>query len=145
MRHPADSWHFALPPLAAILLLALSPGPSAAQPGEFGPNLRVNHAGDGFYQDMPQVAVCLDGSIVVVWEEWRHVSGSVYISRSTDGGATFSVERRVDPASLPGYGEPMLVQRPCLAVDGRGIVYVTWIAWVAYPCWPLASVTVRLT
>lgn len=116
--------------LVGILLVVQILSPSPAPAGVFGSNLRVNHSGDGFHQEAPQVAVCLDGSIVVVWEDWRHVSGSVYVSRSTDGGATFSVEQRVDPASLPGYGEPILVQWPDLAVDGQGIVYVTWIAWV---------------
>lgn len=116
--------------LVGILLVVQIFSLSAAPADVFGPNLRVNHSGDGFHQEAPQVAVCPDGSIVVVWEDWRHVSGSVYVSRSTDGGTTFSVEQRVDPASLPGYGEPILVQLPNLAVDGQGIVYVTWIAWM---------------
>jgi hypothetical protein len=130
LKHPAHSLRLPCGLLVGTLLVAMSPGPSSAQSRVFGPDLRVNHSGDTFHQEAPQVAVCLDGSIVVVWEDWRHTSGSVYIARSTDGGATFSVEQRVDPASLPGYGEPILVQWPGLAVDGQGIVYVTWIAWV---------------
>ncbi len=115
-------------PLAVALLL---PGATAVARGTFGSNLRVNHAGDGFYQAFPAVQSAPTGEIYVAWEEWRHLSGSVYFTRSIDHGASFEVEYRVDPAELPGYGEPLLVKWPCLAVDGAGIIYVAWMAWMA--------------
>ena len=101
--------------------------PAHAQTSPFGPNRRVNHAGDGYYQAAPEIAHGLEGNVYVSWEEWRHISGSVYFTRSLDGGQTFEEEFRVDPAALPGYGEPMLVRWPCMAVDGQGIIYVAWV------------------
>ncbi len=111
-------------------LLQLVPMPQAiAEPFAWGPNLRVNHGGDDVYHDAPQVAIGPEGVIYVVWEDWRHTTGSVYITRSTDGGLSFEVERRIDPAE-PSGGQLLLVQWPCVAVDGRGDVYVAWVSWL---------------
>jgi hypothetical protein len=112
---------------AAILV----PTSSVAQDGPppLGPNLRVNSAGDGFYQDAAQIAFGPEGNIYVAWEDWRHAEGSVYFTRSTDGGATFAPEYRVDPSDSVSSEGAVLVRFPCLAVDGTGLVYVAWISW----------------
>lgn len=122
-----------LPPLLLWLLLVLPhlalPAPGMTQTGSFGPNVRVNHGGDGFHQDGPRVAVGPEGNIYVCWEEWRHISGSVYFTRSLDGGVTFETEYRVDPDGSREDGRPILVHWPCLAVDGLGIIFVAWVSW----------------
>jgi hypothetical protein len=96
----------------------------------FGPNLRVNSSGDGFHQTDPEIVVGPEGNLYVAWEDWRHATGSVYLARSVDGGVSFEPEIRVDPASAPGYGTPLLVRWPCLGVDGHGVVYAAWVRWV---------------
>ncbi len=108
----------------AAWLLAV---PCAA--GSFGANLRVNHSGDGYHQTAPEIVYGPEGNLYVLWEDWRHGTGSVYCARSLDGGVSFAPEIRVDPASAPGYGTPMLVRWPCLGVDGQGIVYAAWVMW----------------
>jgi hypothetical protein len=112
--------------VGAAIGLALA-GPAAA--GTFGANLRVNQSGDGYHQTDPEIVRGPEGNLYVVWEDWRHSTGSVYCARSLDGGASFEPEIRIDPASLPGYGTPMLVRWPCLGVDGNGIVYAAWVMW----------------
>ncbi len=110
--------------IAGAVFLAGSPAL-----GAFGANLRVNHFGDGYHQADPEIARGPEGNLYAVWEDWRHGTGSVYCARSLDGGASFEPEIRVDPASAPGYGTPMLVRWPCLGVDGHGIVYAAWVMW----------------
>jgi hypothetical protein len=108
----------------ALLLAAATAGAQT-----FGPNLRVNHGGDGFNQNTPSVELGPEGQVYILWEDWRHPTGSATFTRSLDNGASFESERRVDPEEAPGYPPPMLVKWPCLAIDGPGIIYVVWVAW----------------
>ena len=105
----------------------------------FGPNVRVNHGGDLYQQDRPSAAFSPQGILYVVWEDWRHGTGSAYLARSFDDGLTFESEVRVDafgPESLDEGSFPerdrnlLLLQWPQVAVDGQGIVYVAFTAWM---------------
>ncbi len=116
-------------PTLVVLAVCTLLGAAPAQADTFGPNLRVNHAGEGYHQTDPEIVVGPEGTIYAVWEDWRVTTGSVHFTRSLDGGLSFEPERRVDPPQAPGYGTPMLVRWPCLAVDGNGLVYVAWVIW----------------
>lgn len=126
----------AMPLLAAAVRLLLTAaavlGPvRSAAAGSFGANVRVNLSGDGHHQTTPEIVRGPEGNLYALWEDWRHGTGSVYFARSRDGGASFEPDVRVDPATAPGYGTPVLVRWPCLGVDGRGIVYAAWVMWEA--------------
>ncbi len=124
MRH--DTWPVAM---VCTLLLAIPLVPCLAGAGALGPNTRVNSGGDGYYQGDPDVVVGPEGNVYVVWEEWRHVEGSVYLARSTDGGISFEADLRVDPGDSVAAYRSDLVRFPCVAVDGAGIVYAAWVSW----------------
>jgi len=106
--------------------VAATPAPGA--PELWGPNLRVNHGGGDVHQEDPQLVLGAEGNLYVVWEDWRHPTGSVYFTRSTDGGASFEMERRVDPEDPSARGL-LLVQWPRMAVDGNGVIFVAWVSW----------------
>ncbi len=130
--HPSSHPSSCLPCLALLLYLllqALFSGQAMAETATFGPNLRVNQGGDGFYQDRARLEVGPEGNIYVTWEDWRHTTGSIYFARSLDGGVSFEPEIRVDPSSSSTGGRPVLVRWPCLGVDGLGMIYVAWVSW----------------
>jgi hypothetical protein len=110
-------------PRARILILCLAAFPAAAPASYFGPNVRVNHFGDGYYQSHPSVPVGPDGTIYAVWEDAGDLHNAIYCARSVDGGATFEEEVRVDGA------QHFLLGWPEAAVDGLGRVFVVWVDW----------------
>jgi hypothetical protein len=60
--------------------------------------VQVNDTGVGFHEWLPEVAVGSDGNPYIFWFDWRddtHGSRShQYMSRSTDGGATWEANQR---------------------------------------------------
>ncbi len=82
-------------------------------------SIRVDDApsGDQLYSSL---AVGPDGTLYVVWHDFRNNTFDIYSARSSDGGATWSVNVRVDDA-LSGD------QRfPSLAVGPDGTLYAAW-------------------
>jgi hypothetical protein len=93
----------------------------------FSAAVRVNReaariAGDG--DNRPKIAVAGNGTVVVSYTEHlaEPFSGHVYLSRSTDGGRSFSAPLRVnsDDATISHRFES-------LAIDQAGRVHVVWI------------------
>jgi hypothetical protein len=74
------------------------------------------------FANAPKIATDGSGSIYVVWNDNRMGdSWDVYLSKSVDGGTTFSPEVMVNtPINNVWQYEPDL------AVDGDGNVYVSW-------------------
>jgi hypothetical protein len=66
----------------------------------------------------PDIEIDPNGYIYAVWEDWRNDSSDVYFSRSTDGGATWSANTKVNPSSG--------VDEPDVAVDAAGTICVVW-------------------
>jgi len=88
--------------------------------------MRVNDASGESFQLYPDMASGPDGTLHVVWEdfrngEYRHGS-DIYYANSSDGGQTWSADRRVNddvPASAAH-------RKPHIAVSSAGEVYVVW-------------------
>jgi hypothetical protein len=62
------------------------------------------------------------GNVYVVWEDERtDIWGDVYFSKSTDGGDTFSPNKKVDdsPAGIS-------IRNPEIALDDSKNIYITW-------------------
>jgi hypothetical protein len=77
----------------------------------------------------PAVAVSRSGAIYVVWAG-DETQKSIFFSRSTNGGATFSPAVRINDAVAypPGYS----VYQPDIALDASGNVYVVWFDYRAW-------------
>ncbi len=67
----------------------------------------------------PEIAVDSSGNINVVWEDNAPGQYDIFISRSTDGGATFSTPKNV--SSNTGWS-----LEPQIALDPRGNINVVW-------------------
>lgn len=61
------------------------------------------------------------GEIYAVWYDNRTGAGHIYFAKSSDGGATFGPNVKVDDDTTPTNHE-----YPCLAVDAQGNVDVVW-------------------
>jgi hypothetical protein len=61
-----------------------------------------------------------DGSLYVTWLDGRHGKSAVYMTRSTDGGRSWSRNRRVD------VGEACPCCRTAIATAPDGALYVAW-------------------
>ena len=73
----------------------------------------------------PAIVLAPNGVAYVAFEDWRNGDPDIYASSSTDGGATWSANVRVNDDA------PGIEQRgdPALAVDATGVVYVAWQDW----------------
>lgn len=82
---------------------------------------------------IPQAAVAPDGTVAVVWQDARFSAGlrdGIALSRSTDGGLTWSAPVRVNPSSQHTAFTPTLAYRP----DGTlGVSYYDFRANTADP------------
>ena len=90
-----------------------------------GPNVLVNHdsppAGSVADQQQPALAVAPDGAIHIAWADERFGHSDIFYANSTDGGATWSTNVRVnDDATVADQNSP------ALAVDEQGHVYIAW-------------------
>ena len=68
----------------------------------------------------PQAAVDAAGNISVVWEDDTANNSNILFSRSTDGGATWSIPRNLSNST--GYSF-----NPRIAVDSTGGINVVWV------------------
>jgi hypothetical protein len=89
-------------------------------------NLSNSKAGDGkgriskngWHNGSLDLVLTRDGVLVAAWTEYE---GPLWVSRSEDGGATFSKPERV-----AGGGEAKPARAPALAVSRDNVVYVAW-------------------
>ena len=72
-------------------------------------------------QDAPDIAAGSDGALYAVWEDNRRGNKDIFFTRSTDGGATWSANTRVDDDIDTAEQE-----EPAIAIDKDGTIYVTW-------------------
>ena len=89
----------------------------------FGTNVRVDDtAFSTSFQLDPAIALDGDGNIYTAWHDKRNGDYDIYFAKSTDGGATFGSNIRVDDS-----GTSASVQRSVsLAVDISGNIYAVW-------------------
>ena len=87
----------------------------------FSKNRQVNDDPETPSHSHPAVAVDENGTVYAVWEDHRNNHSDIYIARSTDGGKTFSSNRRVndDSGSAPQIS-------PSIVVGPLGQIYVAW-------------------
>jgi hypothetical protein len=87
----------------------------------FSPNKKINDDDLPLtFQGTPSIAVG-GGIIGVVWQDDRNPYG-IYFANSTDGGDTFSVNKRIDddPTSSDK-------SRPSIAINDNGYISIAWI------------------
>jgi hypothetical protein len=87
----------------------------------FGPNIRVNSDSANTPQITPTVAVGNGGVVHVAYASGVGSAADIFISTSTDGGATF--EAMVEVTDETGAA---LQQNPMVAVDGSGLAHMVW-------------------
>jgi hypothetical protein len=90
----------------------------------FLPSRQVNVDNGNQVNDFgPVIAVSKNGDIYVVWNGDETIK-TIFFSRSTDGGTTFSAPTKIndDVAYPPSYS----VYQPDIALDGDGTIYVVW-------------------
>jgi beta propeller repeat protein len=79
------------------------------------------HAASAADQVAPDIAVGPDGTVYVVWADWRNLADfDIYLAASHDHAATFDPPVRVHDAQSSTQIEPTV------AVDAAGVVYVAW-------------------
>ena len=89
----------------------------------FGRPVRVDSdAAGGAFSAFPQIAANGDGAVLVVWEDARAGLNDIYAAASTDGGATFTPDVRIDTGDDAGAADSF---RPRLAMDGEQ-AFVVW-------------------
>jgi hypothetical protein len=82
----------------------------------FSPKRQLNRS-KGTFPDHPQMAVDLEGRVVVVWEEQSPVRREVVVSRSSDRGESFSAPLKVNEKNG---------QTPTVAVNAQGAAVLGW-------------------
>jgi len=92
----------------------------------FDARVLVSDDGPGAFANAPKIATDQDGTIYIVWHDDRTTtpgddSWDVYLSKSIDGGQTFSPSVRVSEHIANTYQ-----YEPDLAVTPTGTVYVSW-------------------
>ncbi|MCU1243019.1 MAG: hypothetical protein JWO71_3745 [Candidatus Acidoferrum typicum] len=102
----------------AVVALGLFGLCASAQAQVFSTAKNVSNNSD--YSLTPQVAVDAVGNIYAVWEDDTVNNSNILFSRSTDGGATFSVPRNLSNSSGWSFG-------PRLLVDSHGGINVVWV------------------
>src|SRR5437867_1573248 len=90
------------------------------------PNVRVSLWSEGHQED-PSIAVDSEGTIFVVWRGGTTRVIDVWVARSTDMGATWSLPSKVNDVS--GFVQISKSYGPTIAVDAEGRVYVAWMDW----------------
>ena len=86
----------------------------------WGANVRINDDGAGAEQSAPYLATRGDHVYLAWHDEREDGQGDIYFARSTDGGQSWSANRRVNDGLPPVAGDPTIV-------TGAGSrLHVTW-------------------
>lgn len=106
--------------LLACLLLG---GSLAAQ--DFSNPMRINMDAGEARQDGPTIRVDRDGTVYIVWSDFReNSSGDIYMRKSTDGGNTF----RPEQAIYTGGSAPAGARRDAeFLISPNGTMHVIWL------------------
>ncbi len=110
--------------LVLVFLTAqLVPFGPVATGATFSTNVRVNDV-TTYHQVNASVAVGSDGSIHVVWEDYRagHHDSDIYYAKSTDGGNTFGSSVRV----TDNLGVGSKQKFPSVAISENFWIHVVW-------------------
>jgi hypothetical protein len=87
----------------------------------FSANKKINDDTGTAGQDSPSITVDNAGNIYIAWADGRNGNMDIYFTNSTDGGNTFSANKKVnDDAGTATQGTPSI------AVDNADIIYVAW-------------------
>jgi len=97
----------------------------------FSKLIPVDDAADSTDQVRPAIAVGLDGSIHLAWQDSREGEWNIQYARSNDGGTSFGAGLRVNVETLGEQADPAIV------MNGQGRVHVAWAdkrtgAWAIY-------------
>ena len=85
--------------------------------GTFSPKQKLN-VSKGTFPDHPQMAVDLEGRLVIVWEEQSPVRREVVMSLSLDRGQTFSPPQKLNEKKG---------QTPSLSMNSKGLAALAWM------------------
>jgi hypothetical protein len=86
------------------------------------------------YRINPRMAIGPDGTIYIVWEDYRNFKGDIPESRpveirmtkSTDNGATFSESWKIDPWKMEKIWH---AYQPDIAINEDGRIVIVWGDW----------------
>lgn len=98
-----------------LLVLIVLCVPARAQ--QFSPPQNVSNNSD--YSFTPQVAVDSNGTIYMAWEDDTSSNSRILLTRSTDGGVTFSTPINLSNTSGDSFN-------PRIAIGSAGSVNVVW-------------------
>jgi hypothetical protein len=110
-------WESSIPPKDMICFSKSVNGSS------FSPSVFVSNDPTTGGQRMPSIALTSNGTIVVVWRDFRNGGGyEIRVSMSFDGGGNFTAPVRADD-----YSGPEFKLQPSVSVTPNGIIYVAWL------------------
>jgi len=90
----------------------------------FAPNKRADDSIGTSAQREPAVAVSVNGTILLTWQDSRRsmFDNDIFFTRSYNGGATFTKNVKVDDSTSNITWQ----ERPSIAVTGKGAIYIAW-------------------
>jgi hypothetical protein len=92
--------------------------------GTFSPNKKVNDDIRNAWRYQTSTAVDDEGKVFIVWVDDRMGDWDIYFAISTDGGNTFSEDKRVNDDLTAE-----MQWTPNIAVDSKGDIYIVWEDW----------------
>lgn len=110
-RYQPGSW------ILAIVIFGLMVLCAPAQAQQFSAPKNVSNNSD--FSFTPVVAVDSNGTIYMAWEDDTDTNSNILLSRSTDGGLTFSTP--INVSNTPGFSF-----NPRIAVGSAGNVNIAW-------------------
>jgi hypothetical protein len=93
----------------------------------FGASVKISDFNGVNSEDYPSIAVAANGDVWVTWADDRNGNWDIMVSRSTDGGATWSSNIVVNQVTTNSRWFSKI------ATDSTGSVYVAWSDWRAGP------------
>ena len=109
-------WESSIPPKDMICFSKSVNGSS------FSPSVFVSNDSTTGGQRMPSIALAPNGTLVVVWRDYRSGGYEILLSMSSDGGGNFTTPVRVDD-----YSGPEFKLQPSVSVTPNGKIFVAWL------------------
>lgn len=110
-------WESSMPPKDMICFSKSVNGSS------FSSSVFVSNDSTTGGQRMPSIALTSNGTIVVVWRDYRNGGGyEIRVSMSFDGGGNFTAPVRADD-----YSGPEFKLQPSVSVTPNGNIFVAWL------------------